>query len=226
MSFQGKYISWVLVLLLTLVIVYQYRGANRAEQRAAQAESVARETDAKLKDFMVQSARREAAAQARYEASMAEGAQLRAILAKGSQAKPQNAPQSSQEPIRQALEAAKGSVGQEPAQAPQNACQPFIYQGSNLTIEGFQVSVCDQQPVVQAEAAVAYHDEKALTSKLNVQLSEAIAKLTLEEQSLDAYKKAEQQWKKAAKKSRVKRVLSVAAKVGLFAAGVYVGRKF
>ena len=226
MSLKREAISWLLVALLGFAIVYQYFGANKAEERAEQAEAVAKDAEAKFQQFTLESAQREKLAEARYEASLAESAQLRAILAKGSQAPRLNVPPARQEPITAILDSAKGSTtGPKPAEAPQSACQPFIYQGSQLIIEQFQVLVCDQKPVVQAEAAVALHDEKALADKLNTQLAEATAKLALEEQSLDSYKKAEVMWKKAAHKSRIKRALGVAEKVVLFATGAYIGHR-
>jgi len=222
MSLPKGFISWLLVGLLSIAVIYQYVGANKAEHRAEQLESVAKSLDAQLKDFEAASVQREAKAEARYQASLTESIQLRAILAKGSQARPQNAPGSGLQAILATQQPAKGVDSQKPAQP---SCEPFIYQGAPLLIESFQVSVCDQQPVVQAEAAIALHDEKALVDKLTAQFSEATAKLAIEDKDLAAYKQAEQGWKKAAKKSRIKRVVGVAEKVGLFVGGIYLGRK-
>lgn len=220
MTLKSSAVSWILVAILSLVIVYQFIGANKAEQRAAQFEAQAKDIDAQLQKFEAESKQRDALAESRYQASLAETASLRSILAKGSSKPVIAAIPSHSEPLSEAL---SHIPSQKPAQT---ACEPFIYKGEPLVIQQFQVSVCDQQPMVQAEAAVALQDEKALVDKLNVNLSELTAKEVLQEKDLAAYKVAEASWKKAAKKSRIKRVLGVAEKVGLFAAGVYLGHKF
>lgn len=220
MSLPKNFISYALIVILSTIILFQYIGANKAERRAEQLEAQAKDIDAQLKSFEQRSAEREAQAEARYQASLVESATLRSILAKGSQAPRQNAPQSQLGTILATQQPAT------PANPTAPSCDPFIYQGKPLVIEEFQVSVCDQKPMVQAEAAVALHDEKALVDKLNTELAEDSAKLALQEKALAAYKVAEAGYKKAAKKSRIKRVLGVAEKVGLFAAGVYLGRRF
>lgn len=218
MSLPRGFISWLLVGILSICVLYQYIGASKAEHRAEQLEAMAKDLDAQLKGFEQQSALREARAESQYQASLAESANLRAILAKGSQAPHQDTARKQLEPILATQQPAK------PPTTSQSTCDAFIYQGKPLIIEDFQVLVCDQKPMVQAEAAVALQDAKALDDKLTVQLSEATAKLVLEEKDLAAYKTAEQSWKKAAKKSRIKRVLGVAEKVGLFVGGIYLGR--
>jgi hypothetical protein len=223
MSLKRETISWLLVVLLGSIIALQYHGASKAEQRAAQAEAVARDTDAKLQQFEAQSEARLKQAESQYQAAMAESAALRAILAKGSQGAPQKPLPSHQEAPGDVLQAAKGSTSPAPAAS---ACEPFIYQGQPFSIETFQVLVCDQKPMVQAEAAVALHDELAKSAKLTTELAETTAKLALEDKDLAQYKAAEQAWKKSAKKSRIKKVLGVAEKVGLFVGGIYLGHKF
>jgi hypothetical protein len=225
-TLKSNVVSWVLVAILSIFVIYQYLGANKAEQKAQDAEDQAKVLDAKLKDFIAGSAQREAAAQARYEASMAESAQLRAILAKGSQAPRQNATQSRPEAPGATKDLSAALTAKQPENVAQTACQPFIYQGKNLTIASFPVLVCDQQPMVQAEAAVQLQETEAKLEKSNTDLAETTAKLVLEDKDLAQYKIAEQAWKKAAHKSRIKRAVGVAEKVGLFVAGVYLGHKF
>lgn len=222
MTLQPKYISYLVILVLVAIIAMQYHGATKAEQRAAQLEAQAKDIDAQLQKFEQESRQQAALAESRYQASLAESANLRTILAKGSQARPQNGPPSHQEPITALPQPDKPST---PSQAAQAVCEPFIYQGQPLVIESFQVAVCDGKPVVQAEAAVAYHDEVALVAKLNTQLADATAKLVLEDKDLAAYKLAEAGYRKAAKKSRIKKVLGVAEKLGLFVGGIYLGKR-
>ena len=223
MSLQGRYVSWLLVGILSIVICIQFIGANKAEHRAEQLEALAKDVDAQLQSFKQASAEREALAESRYQASLQESANLRSILVKGSQARPVIPPQSLEEAIRTHPDLPKGDDSQKSTQAAQNACQPFIYKGEPLVIQQFQVKVCDQQPMVQAEAAVALGDEKALVDKLQTNLAELMAKEVLQEKDLAAYKAAEQSWKKAAKKSRFKKAVGVIEKAAIFAGGIYLG---
>lgn len=227
MSLPKSFISWALVVILASIIILQYHGATKAEQRAQAAEATAQDLEKQLHEFAQVSAQREAAAQARYEGAMQESANLRSILSKGSQRKVVTALQNAQPTQSQAITAALATPQASPAQpSAQAACEPFIYQDKPLVIEDFQVQVCANQPMVQAEAAVGLHEAKALIDKLDTQLADDTAKLALEDKELAAYKTAEEKWKKAAHKSRIKKVLGVAEKVGLFAAGVYLGHRF
>lgn len=230
MSVKSGVISWGLVIVLSICIAYQFIAANKAEQKAQDAEDAAKQLSAQLKDFTSQSEKRQAAAEAQYQASLQESDHWRTYLASlESKAAPRMPAKRNTEPAEALSAAVKAQGSVQVVDASKNACQPVYDQDHPdqlLVINSFQVSMCDGKPVVQAEAAVDLYDTKALLAKTQTDLAEATARLVLEEKALAGYRVAEVQWKKAAKKSRIKRVLGVAEKVGLFAAGVYLGHRF